>query len=342
MNVPLTGHPPWRQLLLISVALPVLIGLAVLAFAWPAARITPRNLPVGVVGSTSTARTTAAGLQRAEPGGFDLTRYPDQAAARRAIADRAVYGAVAVTPANVTVMTASAASPTVAQLLSQVGDQLARVRRVTSVTAVDVVATSPQDPRGQVISSALLPLTICSVIIAAVVAVLLNFRPAWRQLVALVTVSAVAGLGVYLIAQGFLGALPHRHAATWAAVSLTTLAMSTSIAGLVALVGPTGLGVGAVLMVFVGNPFSGVTSAPQLLPTAVGDLGQWLPPGAGANLLRSTAYFGGNGSATHLSVLLLWSLFGLLAVVTGHHTLLGHAYRQGTGEDSSARRGAAV
>jgi hypothetical protein len=103
--------------------------------------------------------------------------------------------------------------------------------------------------------------------------------------------------------------------------------MSATVAGLIALVGPNGVGVGAALMVFVGNPFSGVTSAPALLPRAVGDIGQWLPPGAGANLLRSTAYFGGNGAAIHLAVLLLWTLFGLFAVLVGHHTLIGHAYR---------------
>jgi hypothetical protein len=72
-------------------------------------------------------------------------------------------------------------------------------------------------------------------------------------------------------------------------------------------------------MTVVGNPFSAVTSAPQLLPTAVGHIGQWLPPGAGANLLRSTAYFNGNGAAGHLSVLIIWSVLGLAAIFAGHH-----------------------
>jgi hypothetical protein len=73
-------------------------------------------------------------------------------------------------------------------------------------------------------------------------------------------------------------------------------------------------------MVFVGNPFSGATSAPQLLPDWVDHLGQWLPPGAGVGLLRSTAYFGDHGAAGHLVVLLLWTGIGLGAIVAGHHT----------------------
>src|SRR3954453_20006132 len=47
---PLAAHPPWRQMLIVSLVLPLLIILAVLAFAWPAARIQPRNVPLGVVG----------------------------------------------------------------------------------------------------------------------------------------------------------------------------------------------------------------------------------------------------------------------------------------------------
>jgi hypothetical protein len=97
------------------------------------------------------------------------------------------------------------------------------------------------------------------------------------------------------------------------------LAIGATTAGLIAMVGARGLGLGAALMIFIGNPFSGVTSAPQLLPTAVGYIGQWLPPGAGANLLRSTAYFHGHGAAGHLTVLIVWSVLGIAAIVLGHH-----------------------
>lgn len=96
------------------------------------------------------------------------------------------------------------------------------------------------------------------------------------------------------------------------------LAISATSVGLITLIGPAGIGLSAALMVFVGNPFSGITSAPELLPKFVGDIGQWLPPGAGANLLRSTAYFGGAGSGGHIAVLVLWSTLGLAAVALGH------------------------
>ena len=327
---PLAKRPWWRQLVIVAVALPLMIVLAVLAFAWPAARIAPRDLPVGIVGISPASQQVVNALARSNPGGFTFSLYADQASARSAIEERDVYGAFAATQGHITVLEASAASPTVSQLLTSIGQKLARqaaahpvsagpARPAIQVSSVDVVPISAGDPRGLVLSSSLLPLTICSIIMAAAVALLLRFRPAWRQILALVVVSATAGLGAILITQGFLGALPHDDGTSWAALSLTVLAVSAPTTGLIALVGPAGLGLGAVLMIFVGNPFSGVTSAPQLLPVAVSHIGQWLPPGAGANLLRSTAYFSGHGAGGHLSVLTIWSVLGLAAIIAGHH-----------------------
>jgi hypothetical protein len=73
-------------------------------------------------------------------------------------------------------------------------------------------------------------------------------------------------------------------------------------------------------MVFVGNPFSGATSAPELLPDPAKQIGQWLPPGAGANLVRSSAYFGGNGANGHLAVLIAWTVLGFATIILGHHS----------------------
>ena len=367
MRNPLAAHPPWRQLTIIAVLLPLMIVLAVLAFAWPAARIAPRGLPVGIVGTGTASERVLAGLNRSEPGGFDVRRYADQASARAAIRDRDIYGAFVIGPGaardgggaagdgpgaardgggaagdgpgGVTVLEASAASPSVAQLLSNVGQELGRnagapaqaggaTPRAAQVRDVDVVPLPAGDPRGLVLPSALLPLTICGVIMAAVIGLVLAFRPAWRQIMALIVVSATAGLGAYLIAQGFLGALPHEAVATWAALSLTVLAVGATTAGLIALIGAGGLGLGVVLMIFIGNPFSGATSAPELLPAPAGAIGQWLPPGAGASLLRSTAYFGGHGAAGHLIVLIVWIVAGLAAILAGHHAPVRFAARR--------------
>jgi hypothetical protein len=397
----LTAHPPWRQLVLVSVALPLVVATAVLAFAWPAANLEPRDLPVGVIGAGAATGQAVMRLEQESPGAYDLKIYGDVAAARHAIEDRDVYGAIDVSAPGVTVYSSTAASSTVATLLDTVGNKidgeldrelsaadgngpssrpdrrdLPRQRVATrgqrssapgrkdhegtskrnpsctadglqhgsrpepqrrcaaepptprGVSLVDVVPADPDDPRGVVLSSALLPLTICSLIIAAAIALALEFGPAWRMIAGLLTVSVVAGFAVYAAGEWWLGVLPHHAWAIWGSLSLLVLAMSSTTAGLISLIGSPGLGVGAALMVFIGNPFSGSTSAPELLPDAVDHIGQWLPPGAGANLVRSATYFDGNGAEPHVVILLAWIAFGVLAIFSGHHSFTGFAARR--------------
>ncbi len=87
----------------------------------------------------------------------------------------------------------------------------------------------------------------------------------------------------------------------------TALAIAAVLAGLRALFGYTGAALGGLTMMLVGNPFSGVTSAPELLPRPGGAFGQLLPPGAGGSLLRSVAFFDGAASGRPLGVLAAWA-----------------------------------
>lgn len=316
---PLDAHPPWRQLLIIATVVPVIVTLAVLAFAWPTARIAPNDLPVGLVGTGTASQHAALALTQTAPGGFQLHLYSDPDAARAAIRNRTVYGAIDITPTGLTLYTADAASPTVAQLLTNVAQHIAADSGKTMpVTFVDVVPLASTDPHGAVFSATILPLVLGAEILAVVVAALVGFKPAWRQLTALLAGAAAIGGGAYLIAQTYLGTLPGNGWATWAALAATVFAISTTTAGLFDLLGGVGIGIGAALMIFVGNPFSGVTSAPQLLPNPVGAVGQWLPPGAGGSLIRDTAYFAGHGATQHIVVLGLWCVFGIVAIVVGH------------------------
>jgi hypothetical protein len=334
-------HPPWKVLAVICVVLPVVVTLAVLAFAWPAGNIAPRHLPIGLVGTSASTEKVVTALER-DRDDFDLRIYSDDDAARQAIRDRDVYGAFDVSRGTVEVLTSSAASPTVSRLLATLGDKVAGLSGqqgagvVAGVSTVDVVAADPNDPQGLVLSAALLPLTICSIIIAAAIALLLEFRPAWRMIVALSAVSALSALGAYVVAQSDLGALPHHGFAAWGALSLMMLAMSSTTAGLISVAGAPGLGIGAALMVFIGNPFSGSTSAPELLPGLAHFLGQWLPPGAGANLLRSIVYFDGQGANPHLGVLLAWVVAGMALILVGHHSFVGFAARRQAARGDSA------
>ena len=85
--------------------------------------------------------------------------------------------------------------------------------------------------------------------------------------------------------------------------------------GLGSLFGRVGLRAGTVLALLLGNPLSGLNSASELLPSGWGALGQWLPQGADATLLRSTAFFGGSGATMANVVLTGWALTGAALIV---------------------------
>ena len=66
MRNPLAAHPPWKQLVIVTVILPLVITAAVLAFAWPSARVAPRDVPVGIVGATPQSQAASASGRRTD------------------------------------------------------------------------------------------------------------------------------------------------------------------------------------------------------------------------------------------------------------------------------------
>jgi hypothetical protein len=69
-----------------------------------------------------------------------------------------------------------------------------------------------------------------------------------------------------------------------------------------------------VLVFLCGNALSAAGSAPQLLPRPWGQVGQWLPPGAGATLLRAADYFNGARAGQPWAVLAAWAGAGIALV----------------------------
>ncbi|SDK19889.1 ABC transporter permease [Streptomyces indicus] len=307
---PVGTHP--RKLIAVIVLVPVIMALALWAFAWPASRTAPRDLPLGVAGPASAVTQVEQQLAQRD-GAFEIHRYEDEAAAREAIEDRAVYGAIVVTQQGPKLLTATAASPLVAQLLQQAAT--AGAPEGTELPVDDVVAAPADDPRGGVLNASVLPLAIAGVAAGALVTVM-GLRGG-RAVVALVGAATLVGIVAAALAHSWLGALTGSWWTEAGVLALSALAVSAAVAGLGALIGTSGIGLGALLVVLIGNPFSGVASAPELLPQPAGLLGQLLPPGAGGSLLRSVSFFDGAGAAGPAITLGIWALAGLALVLIG-------------------------
>ncbi|KAB2350901.1 hypothetical protein [Actinomadura rudentiformis] len=307
----MTSSPTARALLL-GVAATLVQLTMVIAFAWPATQIEPRDVPLVVAGPQSAA--VAQQLEQRQPGAFDIEERADEAAARQALADREAYGAIVTTPAGPRVIVASAASPLVSQQLTQVAQQMAGVK---TVPVQDVVAADADDPRGSGFGAMALPLVMSGIAGAVLLTLLIPSVPG--RLTGTITFAVLGGLATAGLAQGWLSILPGSYLAVSGVMALTILAVTGTVAGIAAAIGRAGIGLGALTFLLLGNPLSAATSAPELLPEPWGMIGQLLPPGAAVSLLRSVAFFDGANAGGPLTVLLAWAaaalaLFGIGAL----------------------------
>lgn len=310
----------WPRVAALAGALVLLVTVMVTAFVWPAVAGAPREIPLGLVATADQAAALGAAVEHAEPGAFAVTVYGDAAAARNAIEEREVYGALVIGPDGVAMLTAPAAGPAVATALGEVaraigaslaGQQGAPV--VETVGVEPVVDLPADDPRGAGFASAALPLVLTSVATGVVAA--LTVRGLGRKVALVATVAAGAGLAVQVVAGAWLGVLT---GSAWAQVGVVALAVGAvglAVVGAHAVAGRPGLSLVAATMVLLGNPLSAAASAPELLPAGWAELGQSLPPGALVQALRSVAFFDGAAARAPLTVLAVWLLAGATLVL---------------------------
>ena len=287
-------RPPAAAILVV----PLLAAVILTLFAWPNARLEPRDLPVAVAGSGPAAEALAEQLG-SQGDRFDVERAADESAARSAIEDREVYGAFVAGPDGPKVLVSSAASPLTAQLLTHAAEE-------QEAPVEDVV---PASPRASALGSSVLPLVLAGILTGVAASLLASSMLGRAGLVA--TASILVGLAGAAIVHSWLDVVEGDWWANAGVLALTVGAIGAVVAGAKSLFGAPGAAITALTMVFVGNPFSGVATAPELLPQPVGGLGQLLPPGAGGNLLRSTGFFDGAGAGAPLLVLSCWALAGL-------------------------------
>ncbi|MFI6869115.1 hypothetical protein [Nocardia sp. NPDC050406] len=299
-----------QRALALGAAAALIQAIMLIAFAWPAVNTAPRDLPVVVAGPQATM--VADKLAQRDPDAFEITTVTDESAARAAISDREAYGAIVTGGGQPQVLVASAASPIVAQTLTAIAGQLSGA---PAAPVQDVVAADPDDPRGAGFGAMVLPLVMSG--IAAGVLLSLLVPAVGGRVIGLFGFAVVGGLLSMAIVQGWLSLLPGSYLTLAAIAGLVSFAVAGTVVGLATAIGRAGIGLAALTMLLIGNPFSAATSAPELLPQPWGALGQLLPPGAAATLLRSVAFFDGAGAAAPLMVLLGWAAVALALLGIG-------------------------
>ena len=297
-----------------------LLGVLVVVFALVGSNVAashspkPHDVPVGVVGTPPVTGAASAALRTRAPGAYRVHEYTSLAAARTAILHRSVYGAYRPLPSP-ELLVASAASPTVAGLLEQTAGAATRSQG-RALAVRDLVPLPSSDSRGATAFSAVLGLLIASIMGSTVIYLLGQHRPPAVRLAAMVALGIAAGLVTALVTNVVVGAFPRQFLGMWGVATLFVLALGLSIVAFQVLVGVAGTAIGAVMFLVIGNPASGGSSAPELLPGFWRGLSQLLPPGAATTAMRDVVYFNGHGMTHALVVLGLYAVLGAAVAIT--------------------------
>lgn len=347
----------WIKVIGTSLLASLLVAVVILAFTWPTKTMEVKNLPVSIAGPDVTVSQFEQSLKDKGIETFDLKQASSREEAEQQIKQRETYGAIIFTEgAAPEVLTAPAANAAATQMLNGVATQLnaqiqqkaltAKTEALTQavqaggeqgaqaaaqleqmkaqaeqasameVKTTAVVPLSASDTSGSGIAIAAFPLVMGGTIGGVLSLTLI--KGTWRRFATATLYAVIAGAVTALILSTWFGFIPGDFATLWAAFGATYLATASFMIGMGALLVPAaGLGLGAVVTMFIGNPISGASMPSAFLPGAWGQIGQMMVPGASSTLLRSIAYFPEAATSGQWLVLGSWIAFGLLTGVIG-------------------------
>ncbi len=347
----------WVKVISTSLLASLIVAVVILAFTWPTKTMEAKNLPISIAGTEVNVSQFEQSLKDKGIETFELKQASSREEAEQQIKQRETYGAIIFTEgAAPEVLTAPAANAAATQMLNGVAAQLnaqiqqkaltAKTEALTqavqaggeqgaqaaaqleqmkaqaeqasamAVKTTAVVPLSENDSSGTGLAIAAFPLVIGGIL--GGVLCLNLIKGTWRRFATATLYAVIAGAVSTLILSTWFGFIPGDFATLWAAFAATYLATASFMIGLGALLVPAaGLGLGAVVTMFIGNPISGASMPSVFLPGAWGQIGQMMVPGASSTLLRSIAYFPEAATSGQWLVLGSWIAFGLLAGVIG-------------------------
>ena len=352
-----TERSSWIKVISTSLLASLLVAVVILAFTWPTKTMEAKNLPVSIAGPEVTVSQFEQSLKDKGIETFELKQASSREESEQQIKQRETYGAIVFTEgAAPEVLTAPAANAAATQMLNGVATQLnaqiqqkvlaAKTEALTqavqaggeqgaqaaaqleqmkaqaeqasamAVKTTAVVPLSEGDSSGSGIAISAFPLVIGGILGGSFSALRVNGT--WRRFATATLYAVIAGALTALILSTWFGFIPGDFATLWAAFGATYLATASFMIGMGALLVPAaGLGLGAVVTMFIGNPISGASMPSAFLPGAWGQIGQMMVPGASSTLLRSIAYFPEAATSGQWLVLGSWIAFGLLTGVIG-------------------------
>ncbi|MCC3766420.1 ABC transporter permease [Streptomyces sp. UNOC14_S4] len=302
---------PFFPAVVLAVLVAAAAGLFAGSYTYCMANPTPRSIPTAVTGVPAPDVQRARfveGMEQALGASLVLHHYATYREARDAVEEQRVFAILERRPEGRAALSVSGASgASVAQLLTETAPRVGAAIG-EPVTVTDIKPLQKGDPRGL----ALFYVSLAASVVGFIGAIQLSvhaaaLNPGERILFTLAQ-SALGGFAIAAIVDWGLGALRLPFAESCLILGLTMFASGMVFTMFNALVGRWAMLPTWSLLVLLGNPSSGGAVSWPLLPSLLGTVGRWLPPGASVNAHHTAVYFGGHQHVFPFAVLAAWAV----------------------------------
>ncbi|MEE1807402.1 ABC transporter permease [Streptomyces sp. BE133] len=300
---------PYLPALVLLFIIAAAAGLFAGSYTYAMANPTPRNIPAAVVGHLDTPRDKVF-LDRLE-GALDtslvLHEYATEARARIALEEQKIFAVLRSENGGVGLDVASASGASVAQLLAESTLKVGQATHVP-VKVTDVKPLQRGDPRGL----ALFYISLAAVIVGFVGAIQLSVHAKalepLERVAFTVAYALLGGFSIAAVVDWLLGSVDLPFVQSWFILAFTMFTTGMVFTMFNALIGRWAMIPTWGLMVMLGNPSSGGAVSWPLLPSVLGFIGRWLPPGASVNAQHAAVYYQGHQRVFPYLVLTGWAL----------------------------------
>ena len=311
------GNPPARGARLVLAALAI---CAVMEFLFALNYISSGHQPVAVNLPTGTTGASPILTAAEKTASLKVTTYPSESAAKDAIGQAKIYGALITssTPGTPNVLLVAPSLSDIAPLFPLADSFVPAAKSVGQPLKVQPyipVPLAPKDPLAIVVSVMMVPLFIGGYVAASMLKTATGAASRRWGVAVLTGYAAAAGLAIALITGPWLHGVPTSSFwLVWPILSLIILAVALVAAALQRLLGAAGILLTVIVVILFGNPASGGANGVPYLNGFWGPIGPFLPPRNAYLLLRNTIYFHGNGTTQPLIVLLIYVVVAGLVI----------------------------
>lgn len=280
-------------------------------------RPSPRNLPVGVVGSTALTAPFVNALHRNE-NEFDVHQYATRDEAVAAINQQRITAAIDATATPPELLLSSASDPSGARALIQL-DQTQPGQFILPI--VDLHPLPPSDPAGLATFYLVIAATILGFITMFQLRANIKTLSLRRWLVCLVVLAVVGGAALAVVTGPVLGALSTPFPQLWLLTSVQIAVAALFNSAMLVLIHRWAIIPTWLVFILLGNTSSGGAVSATLLPQPFAFFNHALPSGATVSAIHAATYFPDNQRLLPFVVLGVWLVASLVVLIVASRAL---------------------